>query len=78
MNTHIQDDPDGSLQDAYQEEMAQKPVDQLKDEGRIWFGSHKGLLWSELSDGSLSWLERNMSGFVKDIATSEIQRRRDI
>jgi len=64
--------------DLYSEEQSKKPKEQLQDEGRLWFGSHKGLLWSELSDGEVSWLERNMSGFVKDIASSEIQRRRTI
>ena len=47
----------------------------ISDKGEeITFGKHKGTLWSEVDEGYLDWVSKNLDKY-KDKAKSELQRR---
>ena len=47
----------------------------ISDKGEeITFGKHKGTLWSEVDEGYLAWVSKNLDKY-KDKAKSELQRR---
>ena len=47
----------------------------ISDKGEeITFGKHKGTLWSEVDEGYLAWVSKNLDKY-KDKAMSELQRR---
>ena len=47
----------------------------VSDKGEeITFGKHKGTLWSEVDEGYLDWVSKNLDKY-KDKAKSELQRR---
>ena len=48
----------------------------ISDKAVINYGKFKGTKWTELEDGYLSWLSNNIKGEDKQIALTEIQRRK--